>query len=1065
MFSAALKSISSSNINANYSISSNVLSVAGSWKIHDAKKKSTGQPYSAFVFDKKSLDSHGGSFGSTSSRGSSSSMKRTVEEVIERLKKEASSLAKLRHPNVLELVEPVEETRGGGLQFVTEPVSASLASLLRDKDDQERHGGVGGRSSRYVTEDSDGVRRRRELEIDELEIQKGLLQVSKALEFLHDNAGLVHSNLTPEGILVNAKSDWKISGLAFCTPADGSTKPTSIPPISLSEVLNPDPRLPRFVQLDLDYTSPDFVLDTNLTSAADMFSLGLLCIALYNSPHKSPIESHGSVSSYRRLFGSSSTVPNANNSFLASRPLPRELATHVLPRLITRRPAQRMTAKEFQASEYFNNILISSIRFLDSFPAKTPNEKQSFLRGLLRVLPEFPKSVMEKKLLPALLDEMKDKGLIPLILQNVFKMVDLLPAARRVFTDKVRPSIKEIFVPAAPKQPQEKDPARDAGLMVVLENLNLCSDNCNRKEFKDDILPIILAAIESPTHAVVDAALRGLPPILGVLDFSTIKNELFPVISMVFSRTNSLAIKVRGLQAFVTLCGGSNDASNSGVSDGLDGLPAQRKKTSSSSALDKYTMQEKIIPLIKAIKTKEPAVMMAALAVLRVVGGVADAEFVAMDILPVLWSMSLGPLLDLNQFMGFMELIRSLSQRVEDEQTRKLTELGGQAGGGVTGAGNEDFLSFGGLSGTAFEETGQGGNVDDFESLVKGRPSVAGTSSVSGGAGVGLNPMDDNAGWGGSSAPPSAGLGGPASIAAKARAASPALSAGGGAGGGKLTAAFSWSTPSSTTQQQTTASGLAAPTASKPMGSFRTVTPDLGSFAALTPSATQFSKPLQPNNTSATTAAAASAAATPNPWSTGGASPAQTPGMGMGMGNLSGGIGRMSPGGASRPGIGKSTLSSASTTSSFSLPPPPPPGASTGRASSAGGGGLGSFSLAPPPGSGGAGAPNGTSSLGGLNMGFGANSNSSSAGGFKYGGGLGGSGTSMGTVMGQQQSMGGMGTTMGSSINNNNGMNMGVGMGMNSMMGQQQQQAQKQQKPAQQQGQGGGGLDKYESLL
>ncbi|CRK36281.1 hypothetical protein BN1708_016518, partial [Verticillium longisporum] len=100
-----------------------------------------------------------------------------------------------------------------------------------------------------------------------------------------------------------------------------------------------------------------------------------------------------------------------------------------------------------------------------------------------------------------------------------------------------------------------------------------------------------MTAIESGTPAVVDAALRGLPAILAVLDFSTIKNELFPVIAMVFSKTNSLAIKVRGCQAFVVLCGGSNDPSN----DGLGDFSAERKKTtSSSSALDKYTMQEKI---------------------------------------------------------------------------------------------------------------------------------------------------------------------------------------------------------------------------------------------------------------------------------------------------------------------------------------------------------------------------------------------------------------------------------------------------------------------------------------
>lgn len=202
MFTSALKSIQGTNISQNYIVTPNATSHAGPWRIHDAKRKSTGKPYSVFIFERKVLESNGGSLGG---RSTAAAYKKVTEEVVERLKKEASSLAKLRHPSVLELVEPVEDTRGGGLQFVTEPVTASLSSLLQEKDDQERASGVGGRSSRYVTEDSDGTRRRRELEIDELEIQKGLLQIAKALEFLHENAGLVHGNLTPEAVLINAK--------------------------------------------------------------------------------------------------------------------------------------------------------------------------------------------------------------------------------------------------------------------------------------------------------------------------------------------------------------------------------------------------------------------------------------------------------------------------------------------------------------------------------------------------------------------------------------------------------------------------------------------------------------------------------------------------------------------------------------------------------------------------------------------------------------------------------------------------------------------------------------------
>ncbi|KAF5645590.1 SCY1 kinase [Fusarium sp. NRRL 52700] len=881
MFSSAFKSISATNITGNYSISSAPTSTAGPWKIYDAKKKSTGKPYSVFVFDRKSLDSHGSSLG----RSGAASFKKTVEEVVERLKKEASSLAKLRHPNILELVEPVEETRGGGLQFVTESVTASLSSLLQEKDDQERAGGPGGRSSRYVTEDADGTKRRRELEIDELEIQKGLLQVSKALEFLHENAGIVHGNLTPDA------SDWKISGLAFASPPEGSDKPTSIQGINLYEVLNMDPRLPKAVQLNLDYSSPDFVVDNNLNSSADMFSLGLMSVALYNSPHRSPLECHGSLSTYKRLFSSSSSVPSASNNYLSSRPLPRELSHDVLPRLITRRPAQRMTAREFQQSEYFDNILVSTIRFLDSFPAKTANEKASFMRGLNKVLPSFPKSVMEKKILPALIEELKDRDLLSLILQNVFKILDLLPSAKRAFGEKVRPALREIFVVNA-KQTQEKDPARDAGLMVVLEHISSISSNCSGKEFKDDMLPVIMAAIECPTHSIVDAALRSLPVVLPVLDFSTIKNELFPVIAAVFSKTNSLAIKVRGLRAFVILCGGTND---NGEDDGLNGL--ENKKTSSSSALDKYTMQEKIVPLIRVIKTKEPAVMMAALNVLRVVGSVADAEFVAMEILPILWSMSLGPLLNLKQFQGFMELIKSLSRRVEDEQTRKLQELGGSSNGAA--APSEDFMAFGGVTGTTFDQN-NGATEDDFENLVKGRMGSPRSSSAT--------PSWDDP--------------------AKSKSSTPAPT-------------FSWSTPPPPTNNP----ALKPPAQKAP--SFRTVTPDLGRFEALTPSSTQFSQPLQPTTSQpfqppaqlqqqpmapqqplATSTSgpsinwSAAAKATTSPWgsSSGFGTSASTSNMGSSVANMSLNSTSRQPSFTLPPPPGNTST----TPSSFTMPPPPP---------------------------------------------------------------------------------------------------------------------------------------------
>ena len=154
----------------------------------------------------------------------------------------------------------------------------------------------------------------------------------------------------------------------------------------------------------------------------------------------------------------------------------------MLPRLITRRPAQRLSAREFQETRYFDNILVSTIRFLEALPAKTPNEKAQFMRGLSRILPQFPPSVLEKKILPALLEEMKDQDLLSLILQDVFRIIKTLP--KRAFGEKVIPRLREIFRTGGATT-TERNTAKEAGLMVVLEHMSTIAEICSGKEFKD----------------------------------------------------------------------------------------------------------------------------------------------------------------------------------------------------------------------------------------------------------------------------------------------------------------------------------------------------------------------------------------------------------------------------------------------------------------------------------------------------------------------------------------------------------------------------------------------------
>lgn len=231
-----------------------------------------------------------------------------------------------------------------------------------------------------------------------------------------------------------------------------------------------------------------------------------------------------------------------------------------------------------------------------------------------------------------------------------------------------------------------------------------------------DILRLIRLGLDSPTHSLVDASLKCLPVMLPVLDFSTVKNEVFPPIAATFSRTSSLAIKVRSLEAFSVLCGASAEVSD-GLDDDLSGIQATKPKPAKTSILDKYTIQEKLVPSLKAIKTKEPSVMMASLKVFRQVGTVADSEFLALEVLPVLWSFSLGPLLSLKQFNAFMALIKTLSTRIEQEQSKKLQELSSGAGPSGFQNGADEFSQ----SATGLSSPDADGGAGSFERLVLGK--------------------------------------------------------------------------------------------------------------------------------------------------------------------------------------------------------------------------------------------------------------------------------------------------------------------------------------------------------
>lgn len=221
------------------------------WKIYKGYKRSTKQEASIFVFEKRQLDKYN----------------RTDRElVLETLKRGVVQLTKIRHPKILTVQHPLEESRDS-LAFATEPVFASLANVLGQTVNMPQPANMS------------------DYKFFDIEIKYGLLQLSEGLAFLHNDMKLLHKNITPESIIINSQGAWKIFGLDFCVH---NTSPPNAPMNYPFEDFSPT--LPNVCQPNLDYLAPECIISQSHSTASDMFSLGMLIYAL-QSPEKSCIKS------------------------------------------------------------------------------------------------------------------------------------------------------------------------------------------------------------------------------------------------------------------------------------------------------------------------------------------------------------------------------------------------------------------------------------------------------------------------------------------------------------------------------------------------------------------------------------------------------------------------------------------------------------------------------------------------------------------------------------------------------------------------------------------------------
>ncbi|CAG2195971.1 SCYL2 [Mytilus edulis] len=448
------------------------------WKIYNAIKKTTKQEAAVFVFEKKLLEKYS---------------RRDKELIVETLKKGISQLTRLRHPKILSVLHPLEESRET-LAFATEPVFSCLANVLNKHDNMP---------SPLPADFKD-------YKLYEVEIKHGLLQLAEGLAFLHNDVKMVHCNICPESIIINKNGSWKIAGFDCCIP---NSNQQSDPSFANAEPTFPyrewDPDLPSIIQPCLDYLAPEFALTMTCCRGSDMFSIGVLIHAIFN--YGKPLyECNNQLSMFKKY---SEELRKFRSSLLGNVPV--ELHEYV-KLLLNTEPSVRPDSDQLTKIPYFEDVGSMTLQFMDTLFQRDNLQKSHFFKGLPKIIEKLPKRVNLQRILPALTKECVNADMIPFVLPSILLMAEQV--TEKEYMMFIFPELKPMF--------KIKEPIQI--LLLFMQNMNLLLKKTPQSEIRNHVLPMIYQALDQNSPQLQEICLNIIPTFAELIDFSSLKSHILP---------------------------------------------------------------------------------------------------------------------------------------------------------------------------------------------------------------------------------------------------------------------------------------------------------------------------------------------------------------------------------------------------------------------------------------------------------------------------------------------------------------------------------------------------------
>lgn len=309
------------------------------------------------------------------------SLKRDYEILSQSLKSEVLLLTRMRHPHIARICDPLIE-QNSIIAFTSEILHATLSHFLTNTSQIPS-------STMNLAYYFEGK------ELNELSIQLGILQISKALIFLQLNL-VVLGCIEPSSIFIDTKGDWKLSGFFSAALLNNGEEGIC------------NSFLPSYCTPALGFFPPEVICDRKCYQKSDVWAFASLIFAVFNAGQ--PVVSCNNPTDFK------SEVERLSVASLRNVP---PLLQPILKIMLKCDYSARCDLETLTDCQYFQTGALQSMIFIESFIEKSLMEKVKFLKDFVKTLPLLSFKLVVSKILPVLIDDLKEESLVIFLLPSM----------------------------------------------------------------------------------------------------------------------------------------------------------------------------------------------------------------------------------------------------------------------------------------------------------------------------------------------------------------------------------------------------------------------------------------------------------------------------------------------------------------------------------------------------------------------------------------------------------------------------------------------------------------------